>query len=297
MQPYRPSPKPGTYRPEPGAAQPEPQPAPKPACFRISGIPHSWNSSERLEVALQTIDPDFDPTAAEVSGPFPDSYGSSTQTALLNLSKCTSYFTFEPSQEKHEVISENGRKVHLVLDKHFYDLTPLNRAEEPIKIELVNLQIGFFSIANMLMHSVIAITGLGGHAFGAWQSRISAERPIDRPMWLRDFLPREFPNARIMTYGYHSSPTEPSSANMTDYRRGFIQCLQNSRRECPVSFCLTKLLLIMLTIFLCYAEAPHCLYRAQSGRDPGCSGKGISQINSYPTATQTLITAVNGSRP
>ena len=159
MQPYRPHnapPKPGT---EPGAAQPEPQPAPpgleadrptqpepqpapKPACFRISGIPSSWNS-ERLERELQTIDPDFDRMAAEVSGPFPDSYDFSTQTALLNLSECTPYFTFE---EKHEMISENGRRVRLVLDKRFHDLTPLNRAEEPIKIELVSLQKGVFQL-------------------------------------------------------------------------------------------------------------------------------------------------------
>ena len=103
----------------------------------------------------------------------------------------------------------------------------------------------------MRMHSVIGITDLGGHAFGAWQSRISTKRPIDRPMWLRDFLPRVFPNARIMTYGYHSSPAEPNGANMTDYRRGFIQCLQNSRRRCPVSVCLPKLPSNMLTIPLC----------------------------------------------
>ena len=44
---------------------------------------------------------------------------------------------FEPNQEKHEVISDNGKKIHLILDEHFYDLTPLNRAEEPIKMELV----------------------------------------------------------------------------------------------------------------------------------------------------------------
>ena len=73
----------------------------------------------------------------------------------------------------------------------------------------------------MRIHSVIAITGLGGHAFGSWQSNISTERSIDRPMWLRDFLPREFPNARIMTYGYDSNLKE-SDANITDYRRGLI---------------------------------------------------------------------------
>ena len=74
---------------------------------------------------------------AEVSGPFPDSCDS-TQTALLNLGECTSYFAFEHSQEKLEVINERGKKFQLVFDKHLYDLTPLNRAEEPIELELVN---------------------------------------------------------------------------------------------------------------------------------------------------------------
>ena len=113
------------------------------ACFRVSGIPPLWDG-ERLEQALRTIDPEFDLMDAEISGPFPDH--DSTQTALLNLSGCTSYFTFDPNQEKHKIIYEGDRKIHLVLDKHFYDLTPLNRAEEPIKMELVNLQKGAFQI-------------------------------------------------------------------------------------------------------------------------------------------------------
>ena len=130
----------------PGAAQPESQPVSKqnqPTCFRISGIPSDWDR-ERLKKELQTIDPGFDNMGAEISGPFPDSCEYSTRTALLDLNECTSYFTFEPNREKHELIDESGRKVHLVLDKHFYDLTPLNRAEVPIEMELVYPQKSVF---------------------------------------------------------------------------------------------------------------------------------------------------------
>ena len=140
-------PKPNRPHTAPGTAQPKSKPVPeknKLTCFRISGIPHLWKS-ERLEEALKTIDPNFDPMVARVSGPFPDCY-EPTQTALLNLNECTLYFTFEPNQEKHEVISENGREIHLVFDKHFYDLTPLNRAEEPIKMEFVNPRKGTFQM-------------------------------------------------------------------------------------------------------------------------------------------------------
>ena len=136
----------------------------------------------------------------------------------------------------------------------------------------------------MRIHSVIAITGLGGHAFGSWRSRISTECPLDRPMWLRDYLPKRFPNARVMTYGYDSSLRESNGANITDYRRGFIQCLRNSRRRCPVSVCLTMLPSNMLTISLCCTETPHCLYRAQFGRDPDCSGRRTyTKFNSHAT--------------
>lgn len=59
-------------------------------------------------------------------------------------------------------------------------------------------------------------------------------------MWLRDFLPKHFPNTRIMTYGYDSSLTTPNRSNLTDYRRNFRQCLRNARRDCPV--CLGQLI-------------------------------------------------------
>ena len=134
-------------------------------------------------------------------------------------------------------------------------------------------------------HSVIAITGLGGHAFGSWRSRTSTERPVDRPMWLRDFLPQEFPNARIMTYGYNNGLKELNKLHMTDSRRSFIECLENCRRLCPVSLCLTKLQSNVLTMSVCYIETPHCLHRAQFGRDPGGSGRTSPKLNPSPTAT------------
>ena len=140
QKPDRPPSELETPQPKPGTSQQTVSEQNQQTCFRISGIPPHWDS-ERLEKALQTIDPEFDPMGAKVSGPFPDVYDS-TQVALLDLSDCTSYFTFDPNQEKHKMINEDDQSVHLVLDNHFYDLTPLNRAKEPVKIELVNLQKG-----------------------------------------------------------------------------------------------------------------------------------------------------------
>jgi len=55
-------------------------------------------------------------------------------------------------------------------------------------------------------------------------------------MWLRDFLPNDVKNIRIMTYGYDSSLIGPiyNSMRMSDYRGNFIQQLKNSRRSVEV---------------------------------------------------------------
>jgi hypothetical protein len=42
---------------------------------------------------------------------------------------------------------------------------------------------------------IVALTGLAGHAIESWTT-------TNNSMWLRDFLPADTPNARILTYGY-----------------------------------------------------------------------------------------------
>jgi hypothetical protein len=43
--------------------------------------------------------------------------------------------------------------------------------------------------------SIIAVTGLAGHAIGSWSLKSGK-------CWLRDWLPSATGNARILTYGY-----------------------------------------------------------------------------------------------
>jgi hypothetical protein len=78
--------------------------------------------------------------------------------------------------------------------------------------------------------SVVAVTGLAGHAFGSWRSRDTHQ------MWLKDFLPEDVKNIRVMIYGYDSSLTGParSDTRLLDYRRNFVQQLQNSRSSVEV---------------------------------------------------------------
>lgn len=74
---------------------------------------------------------------------------------------------------------------------------------------------------------IVAISGLGGHAFGSFKQRGGDH------MWLRDSLPgdittqdKERPIARVMTYGYESTVTKSDNfQNIEDLAIGFYTTL------------------------------------------------------------------------
>jgi hypothetical protein len=58
-------------------------------------------------------------------------------------------------------------------------------------------------------------------------------------MWLQDFLPRDFKNIRIMSYGYNSNLSSDSNNGLLDYRRNLVQQLENARSSdevCETTF-------------------------------------------------------------
>jgi hypothetical protein len=56
-------------------------------------------------------------------------------------------------------------------------------------------------------------------------------------MWLKDFLPQDIPNIRIMTYGYNSELSNTTdSSGMLDYRKAFAQQLEVARDSNEVSW-------------------------------------------------------------
>ncbi|KAI9771315.1 MAG: hypothetical protein M1840_002285 [Geoglossum simile] len=182
-------------------------PRSKPKSFRIAGIPSNWTQHDLL-VALRTIDPDFNHRSHQLSL-YPACCGH-TQTSLVCLDTCTKYFqSLEPNEYKYERVYDTVNKTvaDLVFDCHFYDLTPLNKPKGEIVAD------------------VVAVTGLAGHAFGSWRSRETQR------MWLKDFLPKHVMGIRVMTYGYDSSLVghTRSRSVLSDYRRNFIQQLENSR--------------------------------------------------------------------
>lgn len=73
--------------------------------------------------------------------------------------------------------------------------------------------------------SIVAVTGLAGHAFGSWKARHGSA------MWLRDFLPEHVPSARIMTYGYDSRLllNTDSTASIREFSQNFLEALSTVR--------------------------------------------------------------------
>lgn len=76
--------------------------------------------------------------------------------------------------------------------------------------------------------SIIAVTGLGGHAYGSWSHS-------DERMWLRDYLPKDAPNARILTYGYQSALQSDSISVLEDHTNKFVHKLVDMRDASEVS--------------------------------------------------------------
>lgn len=65
------------------------------------------------------------------------------------------------------------------------------------------------------LYSILAVTGLAGHALGSWT-------PTDgKEIWIRFWLPEDMPNTRVLTYGYDTAlKGENSSSFMSIERLG-----------------------------------------------------------------------------
>ncbi|KAF5578380.1 ankyrin protein [Fusarium subglutinans] len=85
----------------------------------------------------------------------------------------------------------------LAFDTHFTGFTPFHRTSD-----------------NDCQIDLIAVCGLGGHALGSFKEKNG------RFVWLRDALPSDIPNARILTYGYSSQLVGSESfQSLTDLGR------------------------------------------------------------------------------
>ena len=76
---------------------------------------------------------------------------------------------------------------------------------------------------------VAATTGPDGHAHGSWNGG------DPKRMWLRDFLSKDLPRCRVMTYGYNSKLSNPGLHTIADFGRGLRKELLRARRSDQVA--------------------------------------------------------------
>lgn len=78
--------------------------------------------------------------------------------------------------------------------------------------------------ASLILYSLIAVPGLGGHAFGSFRD------PKSKDMWLRDALPFHIigdndktQTTRVITYGYESNLNRGDDLqSLSDFGNAFI---------------------------------------------------------------------------
>ncbi|KAI5816139.1 hypothetical protein BZA77DRAFT_64442, partial [Pyronema omphalodes] len=187
-------------------------PSPKRRTFRLSEIPSDMTPSA-LQNCLDSLQVTIDPIEGNSKVSSLATYGC-WQVATVSFDTVPEEFKrCAPGHEVHVRLIKkqvDGRAVpvSVTIDCDFYSMTPLY--EPP---------------GTTARYDIIAVTGLSAHAYGSWKSPHQADM-----MWLRDFLPLDLPDIRVLTWGYHSSiQSEISTTSITAISRNFLEDIKQVR--------------------------------------------------------------------
>ncbi|KAH7202858.1 uncharacterized protein BKA55DRAFT_531394 [Fusarium redolens] len=161
--------------------------------FRLRGIPLEYESRKEVRSLIQktlALEPSASPTVYSLALSPTDK---NSKIATISFPSIPNSLSDRSKDEWIFQLSEDdnfdfGRS--LVFDTHFAGFTPFQRTSD-----------------NDCHVDVIAVCGLGGHALGSFKEK---NGPF---VWIRDALPSDIPNARILTYGYDTQldPNKPRS--------------------------------------------------------------------------------------
>ncbi|KAJ0144065.1 Uncharacterized protein HZ326_13139 [Fusarium oxysporum f. sp. albedinis] len=94
--------------------------------------------------------------------------------------------------------------------------------------------------------SLVAIHGLGGHAYKTWRE--------GEKLWLRDFLPHDVPTARVLTFGYNAGVAfTQSKSNIRDFATSLLEEIRTLRRRNKEADVSTLSILQRKMIFVCHS--------------------------------------------
>ena len=184
--------------------------------FRVRGLPSDRNINEVTTLLERSLDVGREASGLKTTSLAQDPYQLSKQVAtIMFLKGVPPLFTTSTTNSwsiNIPCIVESDEDQALTFDTHFHGLTALNTPSE--KEEVVNC---------------VAVCGLGGHAFGSFKEKGTTY------MWLRDSLPKDMPNLRVLLYGYASGlDGSDSNQNVSVIADSFVSQLGFLRLQSEV---------------------------------------------------------------
>ena len=93
-------------------------------------------------------------------------------------------------------------------------------------MSLLHRRFGTIPIYSHSLPSIVAVHGLYGDPKNTWTSRQA------NAFWLKDFLPHDVPNARVMTFGYNADAAfGNTTADIADHAKSLLSSLIDKREE------------------------------------------------------------------
>ncbi len=189
--------------------------------FRVRGLPSNLSLASINGIIERALRTPSDVSGLSITSLAEDVYRPTEQVATLSFRKCPpeSFVATVASNEwpvdlfdaDFDPTTSHSRT--LTFDTHFRGLTVLNN---PVNYEEAV--------------DCVVVCGLGGHAFGSFKEKGTSY------MWLRDSLPKDHPNLRILLYGYESGLAgSESSLNISGIAETFIGHLRGLRSQSEVS--------------------------------------------------------------
>lgn len=182
--------------------------------LRVRGLPLNRNVDEVTSLLEESLQIEPEVSGLKVTSLAEDPYPHKRQVATLRFLKSVpSLFSASTTDQWSINSSEGDWDQALTFDTHFHGLTALNTSTP--KERAVDC---------------VAVCGLGGHAFGSFKQRGASY------MWLRDSLPKNLPNIRVLLYGYDSGLDESdSNQNISVIADSFVGHLSGLRSQSKAS--------------------------------------------------------------
>lgn len=171
-------------------------------------------------------------TRRDKNGDFSHQSAESSATTTRQAGSTDNIIVSSSTQQQEQIISSTSNRI----DK--YGLLPMNSQNSRITNTVFD--------ENYLL-DIIAVHGITGDAYDTWTHK-------NGNLWLRDFIPEDFPGARVFSFGYNANVfCSRSKGNVESFARSLLGGLINERLEkkvtSPPLFTALKLFFVMFRVF------------------------------------------------